>query len=309
MSDEYFWNREGEPDAEIVRLEKMLGRLRYNGFAPRQKRRYPSRWWLAAAAVFFAGIGVLLRPAPRTSWQLADGHGLRAGQLVETTAVKGVTIESASTGKLDIEPGSRVRLIASAETEQRFHLEHGTIHALIWAPPGRFIVDTPSAKTTDLGCSYTLQVSENGAGLLTVQTGWVAFESQQGSRKIESFIPAGAACITRPDRGPGSPWFSDAPEPFKHALADFDARNDPVALAAVLAGARDRDALTLWHLLVRTQGEQRGEVFDRFAQHVDLPASVTRDAVIRGESEAIDAAWNALNLGSTTWWREWKRKW
>jgi hypothetical protein len=31
-----------------------------------------------------------------------------------------------------------------------------TIHAYIWAPPGEFVVDTPSAVTVDLGCACTL---------------------------------------------------------------------------------------------------------------------------------------------------------
>jgi len=31
--------------------------------------------------------------------------------------------------------------------------------------------------------------------------------------------------------------------------------------------------------------------------------------VLRGDPEALDGAWNALDLGSADWWREWKRKW
>jgi len=31
-------------------------------------------------------------------------------------------------------------------------------------PPGQFIVDTPSATATDLGCAYTLHVDEDGRG-------------------------------------------------------------------------------------------------------------------------------------------------
>ena len=216
-----------------------------------------------------------------------------------------MTIESESTGRVEIEPRSRLKLSNSGRDEERFHLEHGTIHAFIWAPPGRFVVDTPSAKTTDLGCRYTLQVSENGSGLVTVETGWVAFEYKQ----LESFIPAGAACVTRPGRGPGTPWFSDAPEALKAALEDFDTGRDPNALARALQAARDRDGLTLWHLLVRTRGEQRGEVYDRLARAAALPEAVTRDAVLRGDPAALDGARNALQLGSTEWWRTWKRKW
>jgi hypothetical protein len=311
MSEEYLWNREGEPDeedADVVRLEELLKPLQYQGVVVPLRKRPPVWRWLAVAAVILLSLGLIpfvwQRP-PLSDWQFVNGGRLRAGQLVETGSSKSSAIESQFTGRVDIGPGSRLRLIASAESGQRFDLERGTIHALIWAPPGRFVVDTPSAKTIDLGCRYTLQVERDGTGLLSVETGWVAFEWQ----KRESFIPAGAACVTRPGLGPGTPWFSDAPEALKKALDAFDRTSDHPSLAAALGSVRERDALTVWHLMVRTQGPYRAEVFDRFAGLVRLPANISREAVLRGDAEALDGAWNALELGSTTWWREWKRKW
>jgi hypothetical protein len=84
---------------------------------------------------------------------------------------------------------------------------------------------------------------------------------------------------------------------------------DAAALEAAITTARKRDALTLWHLLKRTEGAQRAEVFNRFSSLVSLPPVVTRDAILAGNEQALDAAWNALELGDTTWWREWKRPW
>jgi hypothetical protein len=311
MSDEYLWNRVGEPDeedAEVVRLERLLKPLRYEpAVVPLQKK--PPTWrWLAVAAVILLSLGVIplvWHRAPLSDWQFANGKRLRAGQLVETDSSKSAAIESQFTGHVDIDPRSRLRLIASAQNEQRFDLERGTIHAFIWAPPGRFVVDTPSAKTIDLGCRYVLHMERDGTGLLSVETGWVAFEWQ----KRESFIPAGAACVTRPKLGPGTPWFADAPEALKKALDAFDQTSARASLSAALASARERDALTVWHLMVRTQGLNRGEAFDRLAALVQLPANISREAVLRGDAEALDGAWNALELGSTAWWREWKRKW
>jgi len=196
-------------------------------------------------------------------------------------------------------------LVRAREDEQRLALEYGTIHALIWAPPAKFVVDTPSARAVDLGCQYTLTVSKDGVGFLSVQTGWVAFQTQ----KLESFIPAGAACTTHKGRGPDTPHFVDAPEALVKAVAEFDLGGADEPLRRALAAARARDALTLWHLLQRTKSQQRGEVFDRFAVLVALPSSVTRETILRGDPSAMDAAWDALHLGDTSWWREWKRQW
>jgi hypothetical protein len=311
MSEEYLWDRSGEPEPEIVRLEKILCRFRYEPKSSRfikiRPRRHRYGWALAAAAIFVIGAVVGIPLATRgklTAWQ-QNGQNLRAGQWIKTGTKDGVTIDAAAIGEVVVEPRSRLRLLASGENQQRFDLLRGTIHALIWAPPGRFVVDTPSAKTVDLGCRYTLQISDNGEGLLNVETGWVAFEWQ----KRESFIPAGAACVTRPGKGPGTPWFDDASGVLKQAVREFDQTGDEQMLKVVLSSARDRDALTLWHLLSRTDGYQRGEVFDRFEHAVELPATVTREAIMAGNSEAMGAAWNALNLGSTEWWRDWKTKW
>lgn len=287
MNDDYLWNRSGEPDEEVVRLERLLAPLRHRE-KPKPRRAV---WWLAAAAALV--VGLLSVPSSRTSWQLESGQSLRAGEWVDSGK-----IEADETGELQIDAGSRVRL----EEQERFRLERGTIHAFIWAKPGRFVVDTPAVKTVDLGCRYTLQVGADGASTLEVEFGWVAFES----KGVESFIPEGAASVTRPGRGPGTPYYTDAPAELRLALNVFDTTADQSALRRVLTAARPRDALTLWHLLTRTSAGERGEVYDRLAEFIPMPA---REAILRGDPAAVDAAWNALNLGGTDWWREWKRPW
>ena len=305
MNDQYLWDGSGKPDAEIVRLEKQLGKLRHS--APLRTAKRAWRGWMAlAAAVALMGVLAipLYRNRPLTNWKTSNGHRIRAGQLIETGGPQETRIEADDTGQVTIDPHSRFRLIAATGNEQRFDLRRGTIHAFIWAPPGRFVVDTPSSKTIDLGCRYSLQVSENGQGLLNVEFGWVAFERNH----VESFIPAGAACVTRPKLGPGTPYFTDAPQALTSALARFD-EGDANAVSLAISAARERDALSLWHLMLRTSGERRGAVFERLATLVTLPPEVTREAVLRDDPAAVDGAWNALGLGGTDWWRKWKRAW
>jgi len=322
MSEDYLWDRSGEPPEELAHLELLLGELRWSG-KPREsrqsqplRRRFAQpRWPIAAAATVIVGLGTALyvhrfeTTHPLTSWQLSlagqTPSAVRVGQVIETMGAVGAKMESDAVGEVDIEPHSHLRVLTAHENEQRLLLNYGTIHAFIWAPPTRFVVDTPSAKTVDLGCKYTLNVGADGEGFLTVQMGWVAFQW----RNIESFIPAGAACSTRPGHGPDTPHFLDAPIALTNALAVFDFNGSTQALNTVLSAARPRDALTLWHLLQRTQRGEKAEVFDRFAKLVALPSSVTRESVLNGDRKSLDAAWDALQLGDTSWWRVWKRKW
>ncbi len=320
MNEDYLWDRSGEPDEEVAHLEQLLGDFRWSEKQRDLGRARPVDWWHEkrwwAAAIVVLGIGGAAFMAQRmhttgaiTSWQWSlagqKPSAVRAGQVIETAEATRGTMESEFIGEVRIEPNSRLRLLATQGYEQRLALDHGTIHAFIWAPPTKFVVDTPSAKTVDLGCQYTLRVAKDGTGFLTVEMGWVAFQW----RDIESFIPAGAACTTRPGHGPDPPYFLNAPGALRKAVAQFDLTGSEQALNAALVAARPRDALTLWHLLQRTQGAERAEVFERFAALVYLPAGVTREGILSGDRKSMDGAWDALQLGDTSWWREWKRDW
>jgi hypothetical protein len=119
---------------------------------------------------------------------------------------------------------------------------------------------------------------------------------------------AGAICVTRQRGGPEIPYFEHAPEGLRRGVERFE-RGDRGALNGLLAAARPRDGLTLWHLLTRVPEADRGAVFDRFRDLVRLPAGVSRDAVVHRDARAIDQCWNALDLQNTGWWRGWERKW
>jgi hypothetical protein len=187
--------------------------------------------------------------------------------------------------EISVGPNSRVRLLKSRAAEQRLALDRGTIAAKIWAPPRFFVIQTSSALAVDLGCAYTLAVDDAGIGLLRVETGWVSFEKEAR----ESIVPAGAACATRPGKGPGTPYYEDAAPELLGALESLDfGTGGEAALSTVLSHARKRDALTLWHLLARTQGADRERVRERLARLVPPPPGVTREMVLRGEGRALE---------------------
>ena len=301
MSDEqtndYLWDRSGPPDLEIARLERTLAPLRFRPNAPRPSR---ARWaWAAVPVAIAAALVLMVAPvAPPTAWQV-DGNRLRQGQTVRTGS-SAVRIEDNAVGRVDLAANSILR----APGGKRLALQRGELHAFIWAPAREFVVETPSARAVDLGCEYTLKVDESGDGVLRVAMGWVAFHA--GGR--EAFIPAGATCVTRKRGGPGIPYFEDASEDLRSSVARFE-RGDSGVLPSLLAAARPRDGLTLWHLLTRVPENARAAVFDRFQGLIPEAAAIPRQAALRLEPKAIDQCWNALDLQNTTWWRGWERTW
>jgi hypothetical protein len=198
-------------------------------------------------------------------------------------------------------------LLESGEHRQRLALERGTIHAAIWAPPGKFVVDTPSATAVDLGCAYTLKVEEDGSGSLRTTVGWVGFHT--GGR--DSFIPAGAMCLTKAPQTLGTPFFEDASEKFRNALHDLDfssagAGQRAALLRTILAEARPRDTFTLWHLLSRVSNEQRPAVYDRMASLTKPPSGVSRAETLDLDRHALDLWWDSFELGDASIWRYWE---
>lgn len=346
--EQYLWDGSGEPDPEVARLERALTRFRHSGQVPvlpaaAQTEARPSRarilqmpWQTRlAAAVLFAALivsgALLLRPkTPPVSgpgWEVVSKQGtpqvgakriggvdqkgeLEVGQALETDSASRARIVVAELGQIDVDPGSRLRLLQSSGSRKRIALDRGTIHAAIWAPAGEFVVDTPSAVAVDLGCAYTLQVAPDGSGTLRTTLGWVGF--QLNGR--ESFIPAGAMCSTRPKTGPDTPYFEDASQAFRVALAQFDsgaathaARG--AALHTILVEARKQDAFTLWHLLSRTEATERAQIYDRLAALVPLPGGATPEGILQLDRRMLDLWWNAFDLGDISVWRRWKQDW
>jgi hypothetical protein len=172
--------------------------------------------------------------------------------------------------------------------EHRMELAVGTIRATISAPPRLFFVDTPSGVAADLGCIYELTVNPAGGSLLHVMLGFVEL-SHHG---LASTVPAGALARTGKGRPPGAPWFEDATQPFIDALADFELRGGgDEALSTILAEARPRDSLTLWHLLWRVTPQQRSQVFARLAAIAPPPTGVTEPLVMALDGAALEEWW------------------
>src|SRR5215471_15230481 len=347
MKNDYLWDGSGVPDPELERIEKALGQFRgradaaalealERGFEAHRSQGVLGTWrWPRFLAVSLlatgvaAGVAGLFLRGPSLSavpgWKVARVDGepvvgfspvqagreraqLRVGETLVTDHRSRASLLVAEIGELMVDPGSRLRLLETGSRRKRIAVEVGTIHAAIWAPPGEFVVDTPSATAVDLGCAYSLTVAEDGSGTLRTKLGWVGFH-QNGH---DSFIPAGAMCLTKPKQGPGTPFFEDSPNALRSALLTIDFENlesaaRAGALRTVLSQARPRDAFTLWHLLARVNEKERPMVYERLAALVQAPAGTTREGTLRLEPTMLDRWWNAFDLGDIRVWRLWEQ--
>ena len=233
--------------------------------------------------------------------ELAGSGQLRAGEWLETRDDGRATVEVADIGTLEIQPNTRLKLVASGEREHRVALERGEVHAVIDAPPRLFIVETPSAVAVDLGCVYTLTVTAEGKGLLRVASGWVELEAPRTSPAgYGVVVPHGASARLRAGGGSSVPLFDDARPAFSRALEALEAGDD-TALAVLRAKARPRDSLSLWHLARRSEGEGRLAVIDAMlGLRLPLPAGFSAanlgaadDAMLMAWRERLWPVWDA----------------
>jgi hypothetical protein len=328
------------PDSLWFDLQNRLADDGTNTVATRKRSAFSFKVWRPAYGGALAGLLLvaafavvwLYQRESRPFWEVARLNGaprigsaridekgrLAVGQWLETDGDSRAKIQVGSIGQVEIDPNTRVRLVETKPTEHRLELEHGKMSARIWAPPRLFFVDTPSAVAADLGCAYTLEVDDKGAGLLHVTSGWVALQLKDR----ESIVPAGATCATRPGIGPGTPYFEDSSDIFRNALAKFDFEPADTnwskipALDLLLMDARSRDTLTLWHLLGRVAGNDRARVYDRMAALMPPPDGVTREGVLQLNEpmlqlwkEKLETAWsdNSINKVRKAWIDTWTR--
>ena len=167
---------------------------------PVRPKRFWLAWALAAASVaVVAAISWYVTVPSSPAWPVSRLEGsasvdqIKVGEWLQTDGSSRARITVGDIGVVDVEPNTRVRLVAASSTEHRLTLARGEISAVVTAPPRLFLVDTPASTAVDLGCAYKIKTDESGDGVLRVTSGWVSLEW----KGRESLVPAGADCRTR----------------------------------------------------------------------------------------------------------------
>ncbi len=271
---------------------------------------------LIGAALWFARHGsseqpyaiANLRGRPTIDGRAAEGfaNALVAGARIDCDAASQLELQVGGIGRVTLEPGSSLRLEEPRAAGAKFQLflESGEIAASIFAAPRLFQVGTPSGMAVDLGCVYRARVEADGSTWLSVETGQVAFETEQ--RRV--VVPAGAGVRARTGLGPGTPHWNDSSANFRAALDQIDrielqsgnaeAETDPagsqgmpsidVALALILEGSEDRDTLVYWNLIGHRDSRVRNAGARRLAQLAPPPSGVELSACLAGDQAALE---------------------
>ena len=312
-----------EHDAEFAKLLEETRRLPRSIEPPRDlwpdiaaRIGRPPVWqrWsaLAAAAVVLLVVGWRVLSPRHPGWEVTRVDGaprigrtalvgggtgtLRVGEAIVTDDSSRAEVQVGVIGRVEVLPGSELRLVAARPDAHRLALARGTIYAEVTAPPRLFVVETPSATAVDLGCAYTLEVDSTGASHLHVTAGYV--ELQGNGRR--SIVPLGAIAVTRRGGGgPGTPYVDDAPAELRRALTAFDfERGGAAAVRTVLRTARAEDAVTLWHLVSRVDAPLRAAVYDRLVALVPPPTGggggTSRAAALALDTTTLDHYWQRI---------------
>lgn len=300
--DDYLWDKSGERDAQVERLERVLARYRYDrardGSEWVTRKRAP-RWvhGLLLAAGLLIGLSVwraFLSSSGLGGYEvsgIANRERVDVGEQFETRDDSAV-LRVAELGNVRVEPGSRLRVDDDGREAHRLFLERGAVHATIFARPREFQIGTPAGLSVDLGCEYDLAVDDAGRTSMTVTTGRVAFEAH--GRSV--IVPAGATCQATESEGPNVPVRVEAERSFVAAVRALESAAEPDArdVETVLRASVRDESVTLWHLfLVTSSPELRAKLFARLEAVHPLPDRVGAELLLARESTAL-AAWRAI---------------
>lgn len=278
-----------------------------------RKAVYAIGFSLVIMILISASLILLPGPTPALFWQVENLEGnskigdevfndvglFKVGEWLETDDLSRAKILVGSIGEVEVDQGSRIKLIETKPDEHRLSLHKGKIHATIWAPPRLFFVETPSATAVDLGCMYTLEVDETGSTFLYVTSGWVALENNGQ----ESIIPAGAVCETQKSSGTGTPYFKDADKEFISTIRIFDAGvRDAEVINALLKTNDKNDLLSLWHIIPKVDEKSREAIFTVMNKFIVVPESVTKEKIIKADKKTLNDLWEVLGFGSKSLW-------
>ncbi len=326
MSD-YLFDKHGEEDPEVARLEQLLG-----GHAHREPLRPPAerpraiarrRWTTAAVAAGLAAAAAVAlwlvppdpEPTPIHTQELVQQPpavvcGPERAGFAFATEGGAVQCAGTATGSGVLPVGEWLE--TSAEVEARLEVaDIGdlTVHGgsrvrLVGTGSDEHRLELAQGRVSALVVAppRLFVVDTPGASAVDLGCAYDLAVDDQGRTHLQvtsgavsleghglvAYVAAGNEVFAVRERGPGTPIAIAASKPMRDAVARFDAGHSD-ALDELLALAESRDGFTLWNLLGRTEGEARTAVYRRLDAIHPHPESVHERDILDGQPAALEA--------------------
>lgn len=338
QADNYLWDPKDSPDAEIEALERQLRPLSADSLKlqervipiRRRKRPFQTRALIgifsaaaAAASLYFAHLYRLNweenSPWPMQTVGLASHDRpelLHVGERIVTAPGQSVTLNAARIGTVTVSPESTIRLTQTQKGRHRLELEHGRMHAKVWAPPSYFGVTHGDTRIIDMGCEFDLSIDPVGKGSISVTSGWVIFWIQdKGVFVPEQYVLEFDASKSQlPTRADADAAFRSLANELDAKLAANESIDDPRVVElgqSIASSARDEDYFTLLTLLDRYPALARSLLYPRLAVALKVNANdeAHRALWATGDVKAKNEWWNKLPTQpkqSNAWWWNWR---
>jgi ferric-dicitrate binding protein FerR (iron transport regulator) len=335
--NDYLWDPTSDPDAEISKLERLLGSqgaaalgladrdLPIHPFSSAHRSRRWRRWGIAALTAAAAVAVAVTLHFYRLGWMsdapwpaivtndrgLSQAVLLQVGNRIATAKGETATVEVARIGTVSLAENSVLKLVRTQKDRHRVELEHGRLRARIWAPPRYFGVGSGGATAVDLGCEFEIASSAGGPGTLTVTSGWVMYVRDDS----EILVPEGHS-TTFDGVTVSTPVRVAAELSFRELVGQLDsqfAQDAPDGARAeglaerIASAAGPEDYFTLLSLLSRHPELARTSLYSSLAAALAAPVDETHRARwLRNDVDAKNEWWNRLPKQPKRWWLNWR---
>ncbi|MGE5804193.1 MAG: anti-sigma factor family protein [Ignavibacteria bacterium] len=242
---------------------------------------------------------IIVKLGSNVPWQLSGVQGqykvngklLAGGELnnddILETFSNSVAIMIPEMGQVSLNPWSKIQKKGS----YNFSLSKGDITAENKNAAESFIaqVFTSEIKCTGSGVTYKVKINNNNTAELNVSKGRAIVTGN----KLESVVTPGFVCRIR-EKGPEIPISLNSSEETKKAYELLSYYNDQDALNEVLNLSGLADGISLWHLLKRITGDNRGAVFNKLYSLYSPPKGVDQESILRLKEEALNKWFNQI---------------
>ena len=278
-------NEDGEEEKENLRDKEEKEKPEKG----KKKKSFFSRIFnslLIIIPVFLAAYFVIHTES--NAWKIYNQNGLprvdgknvistmnmEQGEALVTDANSSAYLMIPEIGKIEIEPNSELERLSNLSLK----LKAGAINVTKINAQKKLSVFVSSAKIKDLYFTgvYNVKLFKNRNSIVEVRE---SAENIKGE-KYSTIVPANYICEIREGYGPGIPFFKNASEKIVEKISEFAFNGSNEALKGIENLATISDAVSLWNILPRVEGEYRANILESLTKIVSLPNGVTKKGIL-----------------------------